>query len=90
MLEVKPPCTGKDVVTHVLKCDSNAFWFVHTGEKRAEFRKNDRGYKLYDRLLLCEYKNGRVTGNKLLCEITHIQTGYGIPDGYAMISLHLL
>lgn len=77
-------------VVHVLKCDSEPYAAVALGHKRAEFRKNDRGFMLGDVIKLCEYANGRCTGKSLRLLITHVQTGYGIPPAYCMLSVELL
>ncbi|GGI16917.1 DUF3850 domain-containing protein [Oxalicibacterium faecigallinarum] len=71
---------------HDLKCDKVPFWAVYDGTKKAEFRINDRDYQVGDHLVLCEYQDGKKLNNELLVRITHMQTGYGIPDGYVMLS----
>lgn len=75
---------------HFLKCDHDPFMAVRNGQKRAEIRNNDRNFQLYDRIVLCEYFNGRATGERLTAVITHIQSGYGIMPGYVILSLELL
>lgn len=75
---------------HYLKCDPKPFWAVGVEIKKAEFRLNDRGFQLGDHIALQEFENGEYTGQDLILEITHMQTGYGIPDGYVMLSFRVL
>jgi len=76
---------------HELKTNPNPFICVSLDQKRAEFRKNDRDFKVYDTLILREYDvfHG-YTGSYELRYITHIQEGYGIPEGYVMLSIRPL
>ena len=110
--------------THALKTHPEPFAAVCLGHKTCEVRKDDRGFKVGDVLLLEEYEpkhtvivppeearklilgrdylshesdgmtnmvrvhyDGRITGNKCMRRISHIQTGYGIEPGHAMLSL---
>jgi len=76
---------------HELKTNPDPFGALFTKEKTAEFRKNDRGFKIGDTLILKEYNSFTAyTGRYLLRKVTHIQIGYGIPDGYAMLSVRPL
>lgn len=90
MPEYTPPFCIRQIKTHVLKCDAEPYAAVALGFKRAEFRNNDRGFQNADGIMLHEYIRGKATGRTQGAIITHIQTGYGIPDGYVMLSLHLL
>jgi len=76
---------------HELKIDPDPFICVSLDQKRAEFRKNDRDFKVYDTLILREYDvfHG-YTGSYELRYITHIQEGYGITEGYVMLSMRPL
>lgn len=85
-----PPYDDRHVKIHHLKCDAEPFAAVALGVKRAEFRNNDRGFLPYDHIWLHEHKNGKATGRKLHAHITHIQDGFGIPEGYVMLSIELL
>ena len=76
---------------HELKTNTVPFFALFTKEKTAEFRKNDRNFKVGDTLILKEYDPlTAYTGLYLLRKVTHVQTGYGIPDGYAMLSVRPL
>jgi hypothetical protein len=61
---------------------------VEDGTKTAEFRKNDRGFEVGDILALMR---NDTPGNTRYATrvITHIVRGpaFGIPEGYAMLSL---
>ena len=79
------------VALHIKKVWPEPFKAVITGAKHAEFR-DIRDWPILplvgDVLRLnewdpktCDYTEGWVS-----LEITHIQTGFGIPDGFAMLS----
>lgn len=75
--------------THELKIDTTAFKAVVTKTKTAEFRFNDRDYRVGDLLVLREWLTDEscFSGFQAVRTITHIQTGYGIPDGFVMLSM---
>jgi len=76
---------------HELKTNPDPFGAILTKEKTGEFRKNDRNFKVGDTLILREYNPfSAYTGRYLLRKITHVQIGYGIPDGFAMLSIRSL
>ena len=79
-------------MNHNLKTHPNPFQAVKSGLKKAEFRLNDRGFELGDTLTLQEWEpeTKSYTGDEISVIITHIQTGYGIPEGYCMISIEIL
>jgi hypothetical protein len=83
------------LTTHNLKCYPVPFAAIASGIKTAEFRKEDRPgmpYGIGDRLELWEYDPDTrdYTGCKLSVLVTHRQVGFGIPDGYVMLSIKLL
>lgn len=90
MPEYSPSFDDRHLKVHHLKCDHEPFAAVTLRFKRAEFRKDDRDFMPFDYVWLHEYKNKKATGRKILARITHIQTGYGIPEGYVMLSIELL
>lgn len=75
--------------THWLKCTNPAFMDVVSQQKKAEYRYNDRGYMEGDVLILMEYEPiaGHLTGGFAIRQITNMVSGYGIPEGYAMMSI---
>lgn len=77
-------------VTHKLKTWPEVFQAVWDGLKTAEFRKDDRGFKVGHWLQLNEYdpESGMPTGRGVETVITHIANDprFGIPEGYVMLS----
>jgi hypothetical protein len=85
---------------HELKTDTEVFQESLGGNKPWEVRRDDRGYKVGDRLRLREtlysaddMKDGKplkYTGRELVVEITYIlhghNAGYGIEDGWCVMS----
>lgn len=69
--------------THELKTWSQYFEAIIAGEKTFELRKNDRDFKVGDKLLLKEYKllglnnitqriDGEYTGGEQMVEVTYL------------------
>ncbi len=95
-----PKKRGYEVVVHELKSDPNNFIDVLRKKKKAEIRRNDREFEAYDYILLrqTEYsadamKLGKplvYTGRTKLLKITHVQSGYGLKNGYAALSFEVL
>jgi hypothetical protein len=79
---------GKTV--HEIKTHPTYFDAVRRGDKTFEIRKNDRGYRVGDRLLLCEFdpEFNRFTGNTVEREVTYIVQGvFGLPDDVCVMSI---
>lgn len=83
--------------THVVKIWPEHYWAVHSGEKLAEFRLDDRGYAVGDVLIMQpwspkEFQPGQPQGHlnwpAIYAKVGHKATGGPIPTGYAMLSLH--
>lgn len=76
---------------HRLKCWPESFGAIIAGSKRAEYRKNDRGFQLGDLLFLEEWHPGteEYTGAVEEVRVTHILYGpdYGVPEGYVVMSI---
>jgi hypothetical protein len=77
------------VRVHPLKTDHDPFDALFSGSKTAEYRRNDRDFQIGDQLHLRETHKGIFTGRTVIAVITHMQMGYGIPRGYAMLSLRI-
>lgn len=60
------------VKIHAVKIAPKYLDAVVAGQKKAELRKNDRGYKTGDVLSLCEWKHGKYTGREWAAVITHV------------------
>ena len=87
--------------THKLKILPQYFKAVQDGSKTFEIRKNDRGYKVGDTLILQEYINysdsayynretpNRYTGREITKEVSYILEGgqYGLEEGYCILGL---
>lgn len=76
---------------HVLKTWSDPFEAVWDGRKLAEFRKNDRQFRVGDwlNLLECDPTGTMFSGREIEAKITDIRhgPGFGIPEGHAMLSI---
>ena len=75
-------------VTHLLKIHPAPFRDIVSGAKRAEYH-NIRAHNIRagDIVVLREYVDGDYTGRNLAVRVTHRQEGYGIPVGYAVLSI---
>ncbi|HIB5645291.1 DUF3850 domain-containing protein [Klebsiella sp. JB_Kp018] len=86
------------VKIHELKITSRYFNEVFHGNKKAELRKDDRGYKVGDVISLCEWEQQTYTGRKFAVVITHIlavndvlpMPGNWIPGHWVMLSIRPL
>lgn len=70
---------------HVLKIHEQPFNDLLSGEKTAEIRNNDRGFQVGDTVQLHEIADS-YTGRVMHRQVTHVQTGYGLPDGLCVLS----
>ena len=79
---------------HELKIWPPEFKALHDGEKTAEFRQNDRDFKVGDHLDLRAWYPDleRYAGGRTLVKITHITPGpeFGIPEGFAVLSIRMV
>jgi hypothetical protein len=85
---------------HELKTDHQPFSDVFNGLKSFEIRKDDRHFSVNDTLHLREtYHTGEemakgapldYTGRELLLSVTHKLTGYGLLDGWCIMSIRIL
>jgi hypothetical protein len=84
---------------HELKTDPAVFEAVMSGAKTHEIRLNDRNFDVGDVLLLREtiYTGAEMakgaellyTGRETRRTVSHIQTGYGLVDGWCILSFDL-
>lgn len=73
---------------HVLKIQPKPYRDLESGVKTGEVRNcADRDFKVGDgvRLMMID-ETGNPTGNEMHRQITHIQTGYGLPDEICVLS----
>lgn len=81
-----PSRQGKKV--HDVKLGATFFEYVKTGRKTFELRKNDRGYKEGDTIVLHEYKDGATTGRTITKKIVYMLEDFtGLEDGYCILGL---
>lgn len=76
--------------THHLKTWLKYYAAIASGEKSFEFRKNDRGFKVGDRLVLEEYNEltGQYTGRSLKVTITYILEDFvGLEEGHVVLAI---
>jgi hypothetical protein len=75
---------------HRLKVWPGPYEALKAGTKVHEFRRNDREYELGDTLILREWCPDRqdFTGRKALkFKVTYVGRGFGVPDGYVVMSI---
>ena len=75
---------------HELKILPEHFKAVWAGIKRAELRKDDRGFETGDILVLREWDGKEYTGSGIAVKVTHILRDcpeYGLSDGYCILSI---
>lgn len=76
--------------THALKTWPRYFGAVMSGAKTFEARKDDRGFEVGDRLVLCEWdpESGTYTGARMERYVTFILRGTEhVADGYCILAL---
>lgn len=89
---------GEKQMHHELKTDPVPFQDSANGGKSVEIRLNDRGFKVGDTLTLRETRFTaeqmrtvahplEYTGNSRDYAILHVQTGYGLSEGYCALSI---
>jgi ParB family chromosome partitioning protein len=73
---------------HDVKLGITFFDDVKTGRKTFELRKNDRGYKEGDIIVMHEYKDGTTTGRTIEKKIVYMLEDFtGLEDGYCILGL---
>lgn len=73
---------------HDVKLGTTFFDDVKSGRKTFELRKNDRGYKEGDTIVLYEYKDGTTTGRTITKKIVYMLEDFtGLEDGYCILGL---
>lgn len=84
-----PSEQGKKI--HDVKLGATFFDDVRTGRKTFELRKNDRGYREGDTIVLHEYKDGATTGRTITKKIVYMLEDFtGLEDGYCILGLGAL
>lgn len=83
---------------HYLKAHREPFQAMWEDLKTAEFRKNDRNFKVDDILFIREineeylhFGQDLYTGRVITAAVTHVlKESFGVPPGYAMLSLKII
>jgi len=76
--------------THKLKTWPEPFQAVVDGKKTYEWRKDDRGFEVGDRLLLREWdpEKEHYTGREMVVFVTYIsRDSFDIPEGYCVLAI---
>lgn len=79
----------QDVKTHELKILPEFYAQVLSGNKKWELRKNDRDFKVGDRIILKEWTDEKeFTGREYEARILYVFHGgrYGLEEGYCIFS----
>ena len=77
-------------MVHDLKCWPSFFWAMVDGHKPFEFRKDDRGFRDGDELVLCEYEPSAnaMSGRQIRATVDRVfREVPGLPSGYCLMSL---
>lgn len=74
---------------HELKIYPKYFEAIIDGKKTFEIRKNDRGFRVGDRVVLKEWDNIAYSGREIHAEIKYILDDkfIGLADGYVAFSI---
>lgn len=88
---------------HDLKTWPESFEAMAAGHKTCELRRDDRGFAVGDELVLREWilpdptlplereiAPTGYTGRELRAYVTHVQRGFGLPDGHVALSIRLI
>lgn len=75
---------------HEIKIASMYYEDVVSGKKSFELRKNDRGYKQGDKLIMLEFKDGKHTGRIVNADIVYMLEDYtGLAEGYCILGIQV-
>ena len=90
--DAKGDCLGHAYRHHELKTWPEAFGAAWKGDKLAEYRNDDRGFRPREYLELREFDpaTGAYSGREITARITHIARGPHVPEGFAMLSFKVI
>ena len=75
---------------HEIKIAAMYYEDVVSGKKSFELRKNDRGYKQGDKLIMLEFKDGKHTGRIVNADIVYMLEDYtGLAEGYCILGIRV-
>ncbi len=78
------------VTFHALKTLEPYFTDVKNKVKTFEIRKNDRDFKVGDKLCLQQFCDGKLTGHECWLTITYVLKDcpeYGLSDGFVILGI---
>lgn len=77
---------------HPLKTWPEPFGHIWAGSKKAEFRKNDRDFRVGDVLILLEWypDKKQYSSREIHADVTHIMSTFGVPEGYVVMSIEVV
>ena len=76
---------------HELKTRPDYFSAVFEGRKKFELRRNDRGFRIGDQIVLREWTESGYTGRNIRCKVDYILEGYeGLDSDYVILSITVL
>lgn len=88
--ENKTPEVESMVKIHQIRIAATFYDEVATGKKTFELRKNDREYKVGDKLEMMEIKEARFTGRIIKADITYMLEEYkGLEEGYCILGIEV-
>ena len=77
--------------THDIKLAATWYNDVRSGKKKFELRKNDRDYKVGDKLIMHEVCDGMETGRLIKAKIVYMLEEYkGLEESYCILGTELL
>jgi len=80
------------MATHTIKILPEYFAPTSAGKKAFELRKNDRDYKVGDKLVMQEWSGTEYTGRVIHAYITYIfnEGKFGLADGYCALGTRII
>lgn len=75
---------------HDIKIAASDWDEIADHERTFDLRKNDRDYKVGDKLKMLEFHAGKFTGRTIDADITYILEDYtGLSEGYCILGIHV-
>lgn len=75
---------------HEIKIAAMYYEDVVSGKKSFELRKNDRGYRQGDKLIMLEFNDGKHTGRIINADIVYMLEDYtGLAEGYCILGIQV-
>lgn len=83
---------GASKMQHFLKTNPLHFHDLKIGVQNGTIRKNDRNFKAGDEIIFMSYdaETEECNGDSFLRQITNVQYGWGVQEGFCFISVSKL